>query len=186
MVDVGQARIVLQPGEQAVDAFAGAGNGAVDALFGEQQGALDVVVEQGLQQGFAQREVVRQGDELVQRRDDDVLGHAGYFLPVVAHAKGGPVMKTPAKAGAIGIVPKLEANAGRKTAKRFPADWWMRKDVIHPTSALNGRACCHPDRSANPAPSPATPIPRGYRCAGPGHGTAPSVRRGWRRPSGAA
>ena len=75
MVDIGQTGILAEPGEQRIDGRAGAGNGAVDALFGEQQGALDAVVEQGLQQGLAQRLIIRQGDEFIQRRHDDLVSH---------------------------------------------------------------------------------------------------------------
>jgi hypothetical protein len=77
VIDVGQARIFFQPGEQGIDPFAAAGHGAVDAFFGQQQRAFDAVGIEGFEQGFTQRDVVRQGDELVQRRHDDLLGHAG-------------------------------------------------------------------------------------------------------------
>ncbi|MCY1546027.1 hypothetical protein D9M68_820020 [compost metagenome] len=78
MVDIGQTRIEPEPGEQAVNAITTTGNGAVDAFFGKQQGAFDAAIQHGLQQGFAQRLVIRQGDEFVQRRHDDLVGHGGH------------------------------------------------------------------------------------------------------------
>lgn len=75
MVDVDHARVLLQPGHQAVNAFAAAGYGAVDALFGNQQGALDAVVDHCLQQWLAQGDVIFESDELVQCRHDDGVGH---------------------------------------------------------------------------------------------------------------
>src|SRR5690606_40022112 len=62
-------------GEQCIDAGTTTGHGAVDAFFGQQQRALDAIVDKGLQQRFAQRLVIRQGDEFIQRRDNDLVGH---------------------------------------------------------------------------------------------------------------
>ena len=76
VVDIGQARVALEPGQQAVDALARGGNGAVDAFLGEQQGALHAAFEHGVEQGLAQRFVIRQGHELVQRRDNNLRSHA--------------------------------------------------------------------------------------------------------------
>ncbi|MCY1427813.1 hypothetical protein D9M71_436760 [compost metagenome] len=78
MVEVDHARIELEPGQQAVDPFAGAGNGAVDALFGQQQRAFDAIAGHGLEQWLAQLDVIFQGDELIQCRHDNALCH-GYF-----------------------------------------------------------------------------------------------------------
>lgn len=92
MVDVDHARVVLQPGHQAINAFAAAGNGAVDAFFGDQQGAFDAIVDHCLQQWLAQRNVVFEGDELIQCRHDDGLGH-GYSLQVATLVRGEPDAK---------------------------------------------------------------------------------------------
>ncbi len=75
VVDIDQARVVLQPRHQAIDAFASAGHCAVDALVGNQQCALDTVVDHRLQQRLAQLHVIAEGDELVQRGHDDRLSH---------------------------------------------------------------------------------------------------------------
>ncbi|MNR43781.1 hypothetical protein D3C85_1624420 [compost metagenome] len=106
MVDIDQARIAAQPGQQAVDTFTGSRHGAVDAFFGQQQGAFDAILFHGLEQRFAQLDVIFQGDELVQRRHDDSLGHA-VNLQVVTLAKGGPDGKKNAPtSGALHILAK--------------------------------------------------------------------------------
>jgi len=90
VVDIGQARVEGEPGEQPVDTFTAAGNRAVDALLGEQQSALDAVGDQRVEQRLAQRLVVRQGHELIEcRHDDGVVVHCR-CPSVVALAKGGP------------------------------------------------------------------------------------------------
>ncbi|MOA19867.1 hypothetical protein D3C78_1402750 [compost metagenome] len=106
MVDVHQAFITAQPGQQAVDTFTGTGDSAIDAFFGQQQGALDAVGGHAFEQRFAQLDVIFQGDELVQRRHDDSLGHA-VNLQVVTLAKGGPDGKKNAPtSGALHILAK--------------------------------------------------------------------------------
>ncbi len=78
MIDVDHARVILEPGEQAVDAFTSTGNRAVDAFFGNQKRAFDAVVDHRLQQWLAQVDVIFEGDELIQCRHDNRLCH-GYF-----------------------------------------------------------------------------------------------------------
>ncbi|MNJ56924.1 hypothetical protein D3C77_524920 [compost metagenome] len=106
MVDTYQAGIAAQPGQQAVDTFTGTGHSAVDALFGQQQGALDAVGHHAFEQRLAQLDVIFQGDEFIQRRHDDSLGHAR-TLQVVTLAKGGPDDKKNAPtSGALHILAK--------------------------------------------------------------------------------
>ncbi|MCY1407908.1 hypothetical protein D9M71_232200 [compost metagenome] len=75
MVDIDHARIALEPGQQAVDPFAGTGDGAVDAFFGQQQRAFDAIVDHGLEQWLAQLDVIFESDELIQCRHDNALCH---------------------------------------------------------------------------------------------------------------
>ncbi len=78
VVDVGKAVIEPKPFKQRIDGLAGTGDRAVDTLLGQQQGALDAIVREGFEQGFAQRNVIRQRYELVQRCHNDFSCH-GYF-----------------------------------------------------------------------------------------------------------
>ena len=75
MVDVGQARVQVKPSHQAIDTGTRTGDGAIDALFSQQQGALYRVIQHALQQRLTQVMEVRQGNELIQRGDNDLVSH---------------------------------------------------------------------------------------------------------------
>ena len=75
VVDISQARILVKPGHQAIDTGTRAGDGAIDALFSQQQGALYRVIQHALQQRLTQVMEVRQGNEFIQRGDNDLVSH---------------------------------------------------------------------------------------------------------------
>jgi len=78
VIDIGQTVIASEPIQQRVDGFPRPGNRAIDALFRKQKRSLDAVQKKCFEQGLAQRNVIRQRYELVQRGHNDSLGHE-YF-----------------------------------------------------------------------------------------------------------
>jgi hypothetical protein len=68
-----------QDGAMEIRAFAAPRNGAVNALFRQQQGALEPQAITLLLQGLGDLPIIRQGDELVKCRYDDLTHKNSLF-----------------------------------------------------------------------------------------------------------